>query len=130
MRKEDTWKIVLTIIGLIGITILPLSICSFTKTVSFPASFSGTFIKDINKTIFEGNKITFSEEYPIYICKGELNKYKRYDNINREKDNCEHNIINEGTTYENLIENIIIKRNNNQFEITQKGLFCFSNRII
>lgn len=127
MRKEDSWKIFCVIIGLLGITILPINLCDFTKTEIYPISSSGSFIKSIDKTIFIGSP-TYSRNYPAYICNGELNEYKTFNNIDDEEDNCEFASFRQGVSNNNIIQDIKIQLNNEEIEITRKGVFCFSKK--
>ncbi|GAH32691.1 unnamed protein product [marine sediment metagenome] len=123
LKEHWIWYAFIFGLSALSISIVSISLCDFTKTEYYPASFSGTLIGELNKTIFVGNP-TYSGTYPLYICKGKLSEYKRFDNIDKEKDNCQYSSIKQGIPYNNIIEDIKIQLNNKEFEITQRGFFC------
>ena len=109
--------------NIISISLFPsISIISFSKTNTFPIN--KIIIFESYKILYSGISDSFgSPQASVKICPANTNYPNNYGN------GCSWDLENTGTTYDNLIPNVTILFNSDNFKIIEKGFYFFGNKV-
>lgn len=117
-------KIILVILGisLIGITFIPsFSVITYSSTINYPLD-NITLVGDY-KILYKGVDDILDHQASLYICP----KNTTYpDNYGA---GCSWLLKNTGTAYYDIIQNVTIVFNEDNFEVTEKGIYFFGKRL-